>query len=921
MELTWSNLRRTLFFNAKIKKKKKKNSIRKNQLKSAYSTCLLEPSEEQNSADIPVSIIVTHVLPYLDRTSWNQLVTADRELYQALQDDPHILPPWPIRSFSLRRLATAVAMSPDGSTLAVATQSKKVALWHRSKGPYRTLVGHNRPVTDVAFSPDGRWLASVSTLLGDDSSIRIWDVHDNYACAHVLGDRPTLPHYIKGTCSVRFLQSTHMTCPATSLTTLVSWGYSNEIRFWDIDRGTLVDAVGLSTSNLPDTHVELNSTVMAVAVSPNRQILAYSDSDRLVQCCTIASILSRRHITSQPVTDHMEQTLTNSSETAGANITTANNEDSISTLEVHHTISTLSFTPNGDFLVIGCCNGLVEFWTYNQDKGPNAQIPKWIRAIRVSKSQYVTNLHFSSMTSIHESRIMTCTVGKKIKLYQCLWGGNFQLATTLEGHTDRVESISFFQDHKTLVSCGDKTIRFWDLSAERRLVRHPQLPEPTLVLPMSIIVQYILPYLDRMTWYHCVAAHYQLYLALKKDQDILPPWPIGLTIQSSRVPSALAVSPDGTTLAIATRSTKIQLWDQRHGPYMSLVGHTRAVTDIQYSPNGQWFASASCLDETSSIRVWNIHNKRLYVCVHVLSLERMNDGVCNIKFLPNLTFPTTLVTWGGTPTIRFWNMKGNCTSTTGNPSLVPFSTSANSDVNRIVKAITVVAFSPNGKLMAYSEPESNLIHIREVVMRTDETMNDGMEMTASDEKPTITQTWMAKDEKACVQRPIMATTSRAGTLKVTSLVSTLAFAPNDQLLMIGFRHGIIEIWIHNQEPQKQRRIQSIRVSKLQPITNLCISTSVITTTTTTTTTCAVTSARERTIVACSVGKKMKLYHYGYVPEMEEASMSFKKGGGCTLIGALQGHSDRVESFVFLNKNKALLSCCDRSIRFWDLSHA
>ncbi|MFI5183543.1 MAG: WD40 repeat domain-containing protein, partial [Vicinamibacteria bacterium] len=65
----------------------------------------------------------------------------------------------------------AVAFSRDGRILASGSADTTVKLWDLAAGTaLRTLRGHDEAVRSVAFSPDGSFLAS-----GSYDSLRLWD--------------------------------------------------------------------------------------------------------------------------------------------------------------------------------------------------------------------------------------------------------------------------------------------------------------------------------------------------------------------------------------------------------------------------------------------------------------------------------------------------------------------------------------------------------------------------------------------------------------------------------------------------------------------------------------------------------------------------------------------------------------------------
>jgi len=71
----------------------------------------------------------------------------------------------------------ALALSPDGATLASASWDQTVRLWPLAGGAPRVLEGHTQNVNGVTFTTDGRAVISVSY----DLSVRIWPLADTQA--------------------------------------------------------------------------------------------------------------------------------------------------------------------------------------------------------------------------------------------------------------------------------------------------------------------------------------------------------------------------------------------------------------------------------------------------------------------------------------------------------------------------------------------------------------------------------------------------------------------------------------------------------------------------------------------------------------------------------------------------------------------
>ena len=344
---------------------------------------------------------------------------------------------------------STVAFSTDGSVLASASADRPVALYHldETQTPtfWKRLVGHAGEVWAMALSPDDH---SMLTGSNNDGSLRLWDIRDE--ASDLRSNQASIP--------LEFSKSGEE---------LIGWSRTEQ-RFVTLNIGSG------KVSALPDMSVAegvvVGDTLWRMdTMDPANSWLA----QRKLVAETTPGGIDIKNLSTGELVKHLPDPVKNrryyTFSEDGHLLATATRENGVRVYKTDDWSGALlipdvradvclRFSPDGNKLVV---LGESEGWLIDLGSGEIDQKLRW----EVSPENYNA---MAKAFSSDGSLLAVGTPDNKIHLWNLQTREILPMAV-MDGHVAGIRGLCFSPDGRTLVSCGDKRVKLWNVELGQEL--------------------------------------------------------------------------------------------------------------------------------------------------------------------------------------------------------------------------------------------------------------------------------------------------------------------------------------------------------------------------------------------------------------------------------------------------------------------
>jgi WD40 repeat protein/tRNA A-37 threonylcarbamoyl transferase component Bud32 len=532
-------------------------------------------------------------------------------------------------------LVWSVAFSRDGRRLASASYDGTVKVWETAEGKEMfTLKGHAGPVNGVAFDPDGRRLASA----GMDGTVKVWNTADGRQLW--TGQGHSGPVW-----SVAFSPDGRHLASAGGDTTFTVWDAVVGKELMRLRRHSgLVHSVAFSrdgqrlASASDDRTVKVweavggrelltlrghTDMVLSVAFSPDGRHLASASNDRTVRIWDTAD--GKELLTLQghvgPVWSVAfspdGQRLASASEDRTVRVWEVVGGRELFTLRGHSDmVWSVAFSPDGHRLASGSNDQTVKLWEVDDMRE--------LSTLREYQGP-VNGVAFSP----DGQRLVTASGDRSVRVWDAVGD---KMLIILEGHADAVNGVAFSPDGRRLASASkDGTVKVWETASGKVLLTCRAHAGPVNGVAFSPDGRRIASASNDRTVRVWDAADGKELLTLKGHGGVV--W-------------SVAFSPDSRRLASASGDGKVRIWGSADGEgLLTLEGHTGAINSVVFSPDGLRLASAS---NDRTVRIWEAASGK-----ELLALKGHAGWVNSVAFSPE---GGRLASASSDGTVKLWGM-------------------------------------------------------------------------------------------------------------------------------------------------------------------------------------------------------------------------------------------------------------------------